>query len=46
MTGAGIAGGALAFEGIQSIFGHRDAATITGNQAAPPGLGEAILNER
>jgi hypothetical protein len=33
------------FEGIQSIFGQRDAATITGNQAALPGLGETFLNK-
>jgi hypothetical protein len=46
MTAAGSAGGALVFEGMQSMFGHRDAATIAGNQAALPGLGEAVLNER
>ena len=46
MTAAGIAGGALMFEGIQSMFGHRDAATIAGNQAALSGLGEFVLNER
>jgi hypothetical protein len=34
MTAAGIVGGALVFEGIQSMFGQHDAATITGNQAA------------
>jgi hypothetical protein len=43
-TAAGIAGGALLFEGIQSMFGHHDAAGITGNQAAMPGLGETVLN--
>jgi hypothetical protein len=42
MTAAGIVGGALVFEGIQSMFGQRDAATITGNQAALPGLGGAV----
>jgi hypothetical protein len=41
---AGIAGGALLFEGIQSIFGHHDAAAITGNQVGMPGLGETVLN--
>jgi uncharacterized protein len=46
MTAAGIAGGALVFEGIQSIFGQCDTATITGNQAALPGLGETFLNKR
>jgi uncharacterized protein len=45
MTAAGIAGGALLFEGIQSIFGHHDAAGITGNQVAMPGLGETVLNK-
>ena len=44
MTAAGIGGGALVFEGIQSMFGHHDAATITGNQAALPGLGATFLN--
>ena len=44
ITAAGIAGGALLFEGIQSIFGHHDTAGITGNQAATPGLGETVLN--
>jgi hypothetical protein len=37
MTAAGIVGGALVFEGIQSMFGQHDAATIAGNQAALPG---------
>ena len=44
ITAAGIAGGALLFEGIQSMFGHHDATNITGNQAAMPGLGETVLN--
>jgi len=43
-TAAGIAGGALLFEGIQSIFGHYDAAAITGNQVGMPGLGETVLD--
>jgi hypothetical protein len=45
VAAAGIGGGALVFEGIQSIFGHHDAATITGNQAALPALGEIFLNK-
>jgi hypothetical protein len=45
MTAAGIGGGALVFEGIQSMFGHHDAATITGNQAALPSLGATLLNK-
>jgi hypothetical protein len=40
MTAAGIAGGAMFFEGIQSMFGHQDAVTITGDQPAMHGLGE------
>jgi len=44
MTAAGIAGGALLFEGIRSVFGHHDAVSITGNQPAVPGLGETVLN--
>ena len=43
-TAAGIAGGALLFEGIQSMFGHHDAAGITGNHVVIPGLGETVLN--
>jgi uncharacterized protein len=43
-TAAGIAGGALLFGGIQSIFGHHHAAAITGNQVGMPGLGETVLN--
>jgi hypothetical protein len=46
MTVAGIAGGALVFEGIQSMFGHHDAVTITGSQAALPSLGDTFLNGR
>ena len=40
MTAAGIAGGAMLFEGIQSMFGHQDAVSITGDQPAMHGLGE------
>jgi len=46
MTAAGIVGGALVFEGFQSMFGQHDATTITGNQAALPGLGETFLSKR
>jgi len=46
MTAAGIVGGALVFEGIQSMFGQHDAATITGNQAALPGLGKTFFSKR
>ena len=46
VTATGIVGGALVFEGIQSMFGQHDAATITGNQAALPGLGETFLSKR
>lgn len=43
-TAAGIAGGALLFQGIESMFGHH-AAGILGNQAAAtPGLGETVVN--
>jgi uncharacterized protein len=40
MTAAGVAGGALLFEGIQSIFGQHGAADIIGDQAPVAGLGE------
>jgi hypothetical protein len=44
MTAAGIAGGALLFEGIQSMFGHQDVVSITGDQPAMPGFGETVVN--
>jgi hypothetical protein len=44
MTAAGIAGGALLFEGIRSVFGHNDAVSIIGNKPAVPGLAETVLN--
>ena len=40
VTAAGVAGGALLFEGIQSMFGRHDAADIIGNQASTADLGE------
>jgi hypothetical protein len=46
MTAAGIAGGALLFEGIRSIFGREDSLAITGNQPAAPNLGETVLRNR
>ena len=46
MTAAGIAGGAMLFEGIQSMFGHQDAVSITGDQPAMHGLGETVVNNR
>jgi uncharacterized protein len=42
-TAAGVAGGALLFEGIRSLFGH-GAGGIIGNQGATPGLGETVIN--
>lgn len=44
MTAAGIAGGALLFEGIRSMFGDHDAVRITGNQPVAPSLGGTVLN--
>jgi len=46
MTAAGIAGGAMLFEGIQSMFGRQDAVSITGDQPAMYGLGETVVNNR
>src|SRR4051812_29679155 len=42
-TAAGIAGGALLFEGIQSMFGHH-AGGILGGTAMQPGLSETVVN--
>jgi hypothetical protein len=44
ITAAGIAGGALLLEGIQSMFGHHDTAGIAGNPTAMPSLGETVSN--
>ena len=38
-TAAGIAGGALYFEGIRSMVGHHDAVSIIGNQPVAPSVG-------
>lgn len=43
-TAAGIAGGALLFQGIESLFGQRASAGILGGQAMTPGLGETVVN--
>ena len=43
-TAAGIAGGALLFQGIQSLFGQHASAGILGGQEATPGLGESVIN--
>jgi hypothetical protein len=42
-TAAGIAGGALLFEGIQSLFGQH-AGGILSNASWQPGLGETVIN--
>jgi hypothetical protein len=42
-TAAGIAGGALLFQGIESLFG-RGGGGILGSQAMTPGLGETVVN--
>jgi hypothetical protein len=42
-TAAGIAGGALLFEGIQSLFGQH-AGGILSNATMQPGLGETVIN--
>ncbi len=39
-TAAGIAGGALLFQGIESLFGQHASAGILGGQGVTPGLGE------
>jgi uncharacterized protein len=42
-TAAGIAGGALLFQGIESLFGHGGGG-ILGGQAMTPGLGETVVS--
>lgn len=43
-TAAGVAGGALLFQGIESLFGHGGGGVL-GNQATmTPGLGETVVN--
>jgi hypothetical protein len=41
-TAAGVAGGALLFQGISSMFGHGYANTLSGGMS--PGLGETVIN--
>jgi hypothetical protein len=43
-TAAGVAGGALLFQGIESLFGQHASAGILGGQGATPGLGETVVN--
>jgi hypothetical protein len=43
-TAAGIAGGALLFEGISSMFGHGYANSLNGGMGMTPGLGETVTN--
>jgi hypothetical protein len=43
-TAAGIAGGALLFEGISSMFGHGYANSLNGGMGMTPGLGETVVN--
>src|ERR1700757_2845141 len=41
-TAAGVAGGALLFQGIESLFGRHESAGILGGQGMTPGLGETV----
>jgi uncharacterized protein len=43
-TAAGIAGGALLFQGIQSMFGAHYGSGFLSNTAMQPGLGETVVN--
>jgi uncharacterized protein len=43
-TAAGIAGGALLFQGISSMFGHGYANSLNGGMGMTPGLGETVVN--
>ncbi|MGH7116918.1 MAG: DUF2076 domain-containing protein [Stellaceae bacterium] len=43
-TAAGVAGGALLFQGIESLFGQHASAGILGERGATPGLGESVVN--
>jgi uncharacterized protein len=43
-TAAGVAGGALLFQGIESLFGQHASAGILGGQGVTPGLGESVVN--
>jgi hypothetical protein len=43
-TAAGIAGGALLFQGISSMFGHGYANSLSGGMGMQSGLGETVVN--
>jgi hypothetical protein len=43
-TAAGIAGGALLFQGISSMFGHGYANSLNGGMGMTPGLGDTVVN--
>ncbi|HTV45007.1 MAG TPA: DUF2076 domain-containing protein, partial [Stellaceae bacterium] len=43
-TAAGVAGGALLFQGIESLFGQHASAGILGERGMTPGLGETVVN--
>jgi len=43
-TAAGIAGGALLFEGISSMFGHGYANSLSGGMGMTSGLGATVIN--
>ncbi len=43
-TAAGIAGGALLFQGISSMFGHGFANSLNGGAGMTAGLGETVIN--
>src|SRR5438045_9303869 len=44
-TAAGVAGGALLFQGISSMFGHGYANSLYGGMGGmTPGLGETVVN--
>jgi uncharacterized protein len=44
MTAAGVAGGALLFQGIQSMFGPHYGAGFLGGTPMQPGIGETVIN--
>jgi hypothetical protein len=43
-TAAGVAGGALLFQGISSMFGHGYANSLSGGMGMQSGLGETVVN--
>jgi uncharacterized protein len=43
-TAAGVAGGALLFQGIESLFGQHAAGGILGNTPMQPGISETVIN--